>query len=259
MKVYLKQFTLKWIITTILVLLGSALCVRLGIWQLDRLASRRLFNAHYLKSAQSEPLKLAGYLQDNLLDMDYRPVTVFGVYDFSNNIVLRNQYRDGQSGYFLLTPLILADGSAVLIERGWIPSEGNSSPKDWHKYDDSSPINISGIMRTGQTQSEVGGVPDPELSGDQTRLDFWNLVNLERISKQVPYQLLPVFIQPNPSPAAITPPFPYQPVIEISEGSHFGYALQWFTFAFMLFFGYPFFLRKQLVSSTLDMKPEEFE
>ncbi len=259
MKAYLKLFTLKWILTTSLVLLGTALCVRLGIWQLDRLASRRLFNAHYLKVSQSDPLNLTGDSQENLLDMDYRPVTLHGVYDFSNNIVLRNQYRNGQPGYFLLTPLILADGSAVLIERGWIPSEGNSNPKDWHKYDVSSQINISGIIRTGQTQPELGGVPDPQLSGEQTRLDFWNLVNLERISKQVPYKLLPVFIQPNPTPAANTPPFPYQPVIEISEGSHFGYALQWFTFAFILFFGYPFFLRKQLVSSTLDMKPEEFE
>jgi cytochrome oxidase assembly protein ShyY1 len=31
----------------------------------------------------------------------------------------------------------------------------------------------------------------------------------------------------------------------LTEGSHFGYALQWFSFAAVLFFGYPFYLRKQ--------------
>ena len=37
----------------------------------------------------------------------------------------------------------------------------------------------------------------------------------------------------------------FQPDIELTEGSHFGYALQWFTFASILFIGYPFYLRKQ--------------
>jgi len=33
--------------------------------------------------------------------------------------------------------------------------------------------------------------------------------------------------------------------VELTEGSHFGYALQWFSFAAILFVGYPFYLRKQ--------------
>jgi surfeit locus 1 family protein len=41
------------------------------------------------------------------------------------------------------------------------------------------------------------------------------------------------------------PPIPYQPAIELTEGPHFGYALQWFTFATILLVGYPFYLRKQ--------------
>ena len=41
------------------------------------------------------------------------------------------------------------------------------------------------------------------------------------------------------------PPIPFQPELELTEGPHFGYALQWFTFATILFVGYPFFLRKQ--------------
>jgi surfeit locus 1 family protein len=93
----------------------------------------------------------------------------------------------------------------------------------------------------------MGGVPDPELAEGQTRLAFWNTVNLARIASQIPYPLLPVFLQPEPVPGNSEPPIvPVRPEIEISEGPHQGYAIQWFTFAAMLFFGYPFFLRKQL-------------
>ena len=36
----------RWILLTILALLGAVGCVRLGIWQLDRLAQRQALNAH---------------------------------------------------------------------------------------------------------------------------------------------------------------------------------------------------------------------
>jgi surfeit locus 1 family protein len=203
------------------------------------------------------PLVLNAAPKDDLTQMEYRLVTVTGTYDFTNSVVLRNQYHDTQPGYFLMTPLLLSDGSAILIERGWISAVDNSTPSNWHKYDQPGAITINGIIRLGQTQPELGGIPDPELADGQQRLDFWNIVNLKRIEKQTPYKLLPVFIQPNPEPAPAGPPYPYQPVIEISEGPHLGYALQWFSFALILFFGYPFFLQKQLTSRHSGAELEE--
>jgi surfeit locus 1 family protein len=61
----------------------------------------------------------------------------------------------------------------------------------------------------------------------------------------MPYPILPVYVQPDPDPNDATPPIPFQPEVELTEGSHFGYALQWFTFATILFLGYPFYVRKQ--------------
>jgi surfeit locus 1 family protein len=84
------------------------------------------------------------------------------------------------------------------------------------------------------------------LTPEQTRLDFWNIVNLERIQEQVSYPLLNVFVQPDVDPGDLEPPIPYQPEIELTEGPHLGYAGQWFTFATILVIGYPFYLRKQL-------------
>jgi len=134
----------------------------------------------------------------------------------------------------------------VLVERGWIPADGNATPAGWRQYDRPGRVTVQGQIRLGQTKPDVGGVPDPTLTPGQTRLDFWNIVNLERIQNQVPYPLLNVFVQPDVDPNDTQPPIPYQPEIELTEGPHFGYALQWFTFATILVAGYPFYLRKQL-------------
>ncbi len=240
------MFSSRWFLTTLLVLAGGALCVRLGIWQLDRLEQRRAFNAHVESMWASEPLTLSGKPLEDLTTMEYRAMTVSGTYDFTNQVALRNRYFQDQYGYHLLTPLLLDDGSAVLVERGWIPADGNNSPADWRKYDEPGRVTIQGQIRLGQTNPDLGGVPDPALAPGQKRLEFWNIVNLERIGQQVPYPLLDVFVQPNPDPDDVTPPIPYQPDIELTEGPHLGYAGQWFIFATILVLGYPFYLRKQL-------------
>jgi len=244
MSILRAMFSRRWILATLFVVTGSALCIRLGIWQLDRLAQRRAFNEHYFVTSVSSPIILDTAPQVDLTTMEYRLITVTGTFDPANQVVLRNQFHDSHPGYFLLTPLVLSDGTGILVERGWIPAEGNTKPSDWRQYDQPGEVTISGIIRLGQTQPEIGGVPDPELAAGQTRLDFWNLVNVERISRQIPYKLLPVFVQPEPDPSLTKPPYPYQPEFEITEGPHMGYALQWFSFAAILFFGYPFFLQK---------------
>jgi surfeit locus 1 family protein len=244
--IFRAMFSRKWIITTLLVLAGGALCVRLGIWQLDRLAQRRAFNAHVESMWAADPLMLSGEPSQDLTTMEYRSVTVDGMYDFDNQVVLRNRYFQNEYGYHLLTPLLLDDGSAVLVDRGWIPADRNDSPADWRAYDQPGQVSVQGQIRLGQTNPDVGGVPDPTLTPDQTRLDFWNIVNLERIQEQLPYPLLDVFVQPDVDPDDVDPPVPYQPEIELTEGPHLGYAGQWFTFATILVLGYPFYLRKQL-------------
>lgn len=245
----------RWLLTTLLVLFGAAVCIRLGIWQLDRLAQRRAFNAHYLAMAAAEPLVLPDDSDLDLTRMEYRRVVLTGFYDFDNQVALRNQYHTlpggiEQYGYHLLTPLRISDNSGVLVDRGWIPAEGNDSPSGWRKYDLPGAVTLQGIIRLGEAKPAMGGVADPPLSEGQTRLDFWNIANLERIRQQTPYPLLDVYIQLDPEPGQTSLPYPYQPAYEISEGPHLGYAGQWFTFAVILLAGYPFYLRKRAQTSA---------
>jgi len=238
-----KMFSRKWLITTILVFLGTAVCVRLGIWQLDRLDQRRAFNSQVTSMQAMPALDLNTGSLDRIESMEWRAVTVTGEYDFENQVAIRNQYHRDQYGYHLLTPLLF-QGAAVLVDRGWIPADGNATPDDWRKYDELGDVTVTGQIRLGQGKPAFGGVADA-LPADGGPLWVWNNADVERMSLQMPYPILKVYIQPDAVDGDEVPPIPFQPIIELTEGSHFGYALQWFTFATILFFGYPFFLRKQ--------------
>ena len=240
------MFSRRWWLTTLFVLFAAAVCVRLGIWQLDRLAQRRAFNAHVESVWALPPLTLTTDVLEDLPTMEYRDVVVSGRYDFEHQVALRNMYSGDQYGYHLLTPLVIEEGVAVIVDRGWIPAAGNDTPNDWRAYDEAPDATISGILRVGREQPEMGGKTDPTLEPGQSGLDFWLNVNLERIDEQVPYELMSIYIQPDPDPEDTEPPIPSQPEIVLSEGSHIGYAVQWFSFASVLLFGYPFYLRKQV-------------
>jgi surfeit locus 1 family protein len=239
-----KMLSRKWIILSILVLLGALVCIRLGFWQLDRLAQRRASNAHYVMMKSLDPVTLP--TSDDLETMEYRSISVSGTYDFSEQVAIRNQYYDGRYGYHLLTPLVLIDGEAILVDRGWIPADGNDRPSNWARYDGSSFAEVKGIIRLSREKADLGGKSDPQLEFGQSRLDIWNFPNLSRIQKQSAYRLLPIYIQVDPVQLDTTPPIPSQPEVDLTEGPHLGYAIQWFSFSAIMLLGYPIYIRKQV-------------
>lgn len=238
-------FSLRWILTTLLVLVGVGVLGRLGIWQLDRLEARRAFNARVTEQQAAPVLVLdAPALNDpaltkNITGMEYRAVAVQGEYDFEHQVALRNQSWGNEWGVHLLTPLhISGSDQSVLVDRGWIPSEAFKSG-DWSGYNEPGLVSVQGIVRASQSKPDFGKKNDPEGV-----LQAWNFANVERIQVQTPYPLLPVYIQQAPDPAWTSLPYRSQPELELTEGPHMGYALQWFSFAAILGIGYPFFIRK---------------
>jgi surfeit locus 1 family protein len=144
----------------------------------------------------------------------------------------------------LLTPLILENGQAVLVQRGWLPSKFDS-PTSWREFDESNPAFIEGILRLPMTEGQMGGgVPDPTLEPGK-RSDFWNFVNIEQIQKQIPYPLLGIYIQQSPDADKTSLPYPSLPELDLSNGTHLGYALQWFFFAGLLLIGYIVYIKMQ--------------
>ncbi len=244
-----KLFSRKWILFSVLIIAAAAVCVRLGIWQLDRLKQRRAFNAQVNAVRAMPALELpADAPPEDLESMQYRPAVVTGTYDFLHEVAIRNQYYNSQYGYRLLTPLFMKNGDAVLVDRGWIPGQGNDNPSAWRKYDAPGQVTVNGIILLSQTATVFGAAVDPTLTPGQKGLDQWFYVNVGRIAQQMPYTILPIYIQQNPDPNRTDPPIPFQEPVDLSDGPHLSYAIQWFSFAAIMLVGYPFYVRRQEAS-----------
>lgn len=109
-----------WTMTALTVLLLTAF-VSLGRWQWGRAAHKEALAQEFAAGAgRVEPLggrptqALARYAQ----------VSVQGEWDAARQFLLDNRIRDGQAGYEVLTPLRLADGRWMLVNRGWLPFGG---------------------------------------------------------------------------------------------------------------------------------------
>jgi len=246
-----KLFNRQWWKTTLLVFLAASVMVRLGIWQLDRLAQRRAFNARVEAQLDQPRLDLnTADASADLESMEYREVIVTGEYDPAGEVALRNQAWNNHIGVNLLTPLRIAGSDrVVLVNRGWVPLEDYSAG-DLTKYAEPGVVNVRGVIRASQSKPEIGGRADQVPSPGAGKLMAWNLVNVPGIASQVDYPLLPAYIQQTPDPEWTSLPYRSQPKLELTEGPHFGYALQWFSFAAILMIGYPFYIRREEINSA---------
>jgi surfeit locus 1 family protein len=241
-----RLYSRQWWKTTLLVILAVLVMVRLGIWQLDRLAQRKAFNTRVEAQLAEPPLNLTSKNLDlDLYNMEYRDAIVSGKYDHENQVVLRNQDWQGRLGVHLLTPLVI-DGSqqAVLVDRGWIPYEDFTAGK-LAQYDQPGVVELKGAIRRSQTKPLIGGQEDQIPGPGGPPLMAWHWININGISGQMLYDLLPVYLHNSPVPMIEELPLRSQQELELTEGSHLGYAFQWFTFAAILGIGYPIYIRKE--------------
>jgi surfeit locus 1 family protein len=224
------------------VVLLAAVFVRLGFWQLDRLAQRRAYNT-LLSARVTQPavdLNQVPKVSDPA-SLEYRTAVVTGVYDFADQVALHSAVREGQLGVDLLTPLVIAGTrQAVLVDRGWIPV-GDLHRDAWGKYDQPGQVTVSGMVR----QAQAGAAPVPVTGGTAAKVDLWNSVALEGIQKQVSEPLLPVYIQAAPQASAPALPQRTAPQVDLSEGPHLGYAIEWFSFAGIALIGFAWIARRQ--------------
>lgn len=243
-------FSRKLILPTLLVLAAMAGMARLGIWQLDRLTQRRASNAVIAAQLNAPPLDLnqglaatAPVTGASLTGMQYRQVMVRGTYDFSQQVGLRNQVWGDQFGYDLLAPLhITGTNQVVLVNRGWVPLADFEAGK-LSQYDESGEIIIRGVILDSQIHPSLGRMQDPPYDPSR-RMNAFYIANMGRIGQELPYPLLPVYIQQTPDPAWAGPPYRVPFNLVLSDGPHLSYAIQWLCFALILGIGYPILVKK---------------
>lgn len=224
----------RWWWTTVLVLAGMVIMARLGVWQFDRLEQRRTRNAEYLEQIAQPPLVLdGGALPAEPADLRDRLAQVEGEYDFSQQLVLTQQRYNDSPGVHLVTPFRIEGGeSAILVDRGWI-STSDLQAGNLERFNEPGRQTVVGALQLSQTLS----------GGRVTRLDGaqkeWYRIDIEAIQKQVPYDLLPLYLLVSP-PEGVQDSLPYRVAvdIELTEGPHLSYAIQWFLFTVILGVGY---------------------
>ncbi|MCA9936478.1 MAG: SURF1 family protein [Ardenticatenaceae bacterium] len=238
-------FNRRWWWATLLVLLAMGVMVRLSIWQLDRLAQRRAANAELQLMLDADPLVLTGAFATDttLTQLPNRRVTAVGEFDFSQQLALKVQNWQGRAGIHLIAPLMLDAETAVLVDRGWIP-DSEAPPENWATYDETGPVTIDGYVALSQTLSRTAVAP-PDAPQQE-----WFRVDIAAIQPQMPYRLLPIYILQSPAGDNSKLPFRAEPEIDLSEGPHLSYAIQWLLFTVILGGGYLYFVRKNSAPSA---------
>jgi surfeit locus 1 family protein len=232
----------KWLVTGLVIVGLAALFIRLGFWQLDRLEERRVANETGEARFGAEPVELETLLAaaDDPAAIEQRRVVLRGEWDRSEEVLIRSQVHLGQAGFDVITPLVLADGSAVLVNRGWVPLTMDEPPVEAEPT--AAEGAIVGWVELSATRPALG----PE---DQPReLAVFSRVDIDRIGEQMPYELAPVYVVAL-GERGDDLPVPVAPPEFSSEGPHLGYAIQWFGFAAIGLVGFYFLLRRKGTSA----------
>jgi surfeit locus 1 family protein len=241
------------IVSHVLVLAVVAVLVSLGQWQLQRLDERRTQNALLEERLAAAPLDLAdltgGPVDDEALE--YRRVTVTGTYLADEELLLEGRERRGQSGRDSFVPLEVADGTLVLVRRGWVPRELGPPP-----LEDALPPEGT-VTVTGYLERSV---PEPGFgprNPEEGELAVIQVPDVERIARQLPRPTFPMIVRlldqdppPVASPAVAERGLEALPAIydqePFEEGSHLSYALQWHSFALLALIAYVAYWVKRL-------------
>ena len=240
----------KWIVRHVAVATLVALMVVLGFWQLRRLDDKRAYKA-LVEARQEEPAAEvrsvvpagADVRADAVDAVLYRNVTATGTYDDTETVVVENRTFNGAAGAWVLTPLRLDDGTAVVVNRGFVgfDREGVIDPPPAPDGE----VRVEGLVFPSQQRGRIG--PRDPADG---QLSVLARVDLERFADQLDYDVLPAYVQlvdsdPPEAPTAegapglvsLGPPEP-------DEGPHLAYAAQWFIFTAIAAGGYVVLLRR---------------
>ena len=227
----------RWLIGHVVALAAIVLFVNLGMWQLRRHDEFAARDARLEERIAAEPITLEAARGMPVEEVDLRRVTATGTYDLAGEIVLQLQSFKGRSGHNVLTPLVSADGTAVLVNRGWVPSDIEGPPVVGAEPP-AGEVTIVGVAQDTEIRRGLGPV-DPA----DGPLEMISRVDLERIAAQYRYPLESFYLQllsPEPSnefPLILDAPEPGTGPPNLS------YAIQWFAFTGVVAIGYPLLLR----------------
>ncbi len=221
----------------VLAILAATLFVRLGFWQLDRLDQRQTRNDERRARLALAPLALEPGLLPAADSIAWRRVILDGRYDFESEIVVRGRAYRGTPGAELLTPLRLGN-VGVLVHRGWLPAADGFRPDLTGGRPETSPssgkVRVEGIALPDPGARRAGVTTTYVVAGEEHTVV--SRVDLGAAQETLPYTIAGFYVRatlPGATGASLQP----LADLDLSDGPHLGYALQWFAFALIAIVG----------------------
>lgn len=226
-----------WLVGHIVALVAIVGFFFLGMWQLARHNERSSLD-DALERRLTQPVvpfeELSAETAASTSAMEYRLVSLRGSYVVEEEVILQARSRDGISGHEVLTPLVLADGSAVVVNRGWVPID-TEGPPVLEATPPSGTVEVTGFVRQTQVRSGLG--PIDAADGTLQRI---SRADVARLQAQSELPLRNVWVQlASQDPAQLDLPRVVDPPQPGDGPPHLAYAVQWFVFTGVVLVSYP--------------------
>jgi cytochrome oxidase assembly protein ShyY1 len=214
----------------------------LSDWQLHRYHFRHGINTRIAQAKTASPVPLSDVMTVNHAtpsDKEWTTVTVSGTYAPDKTVIARERTVDSTVGFEIITPLVLADGSAVLIDRGFISGDtGGSQVMPQVPAVPSGVVTVTGRVHSAESEPDRPA----RISGDLT---FRRITPASVRSDLGFAQLYPDYIladrqTPKAAGSFVTIPADTQPA-----WMNAGYTIQWAGFALIPIFGFIWQARKE--------------
>jgi surfeit locus 1 family protein len=212
-------------------LIGVGLLSGLGVWQLKRLAWKEALIAEVGGRIEKPPVDLpqpAVWASLRPADYEYRHVHVRGVYDYSHQALVYRSLgsprgRFGGPGYLVMTPLKIASGENVIVNRGFVPDERKAEAANGPRGE----TEVTGLMRSSEDRTWFTPSDDPS-KGDWFTRDVEALARAMGLGAHAPFS---IDADAGADPMAL--PEGGETVLSFPN-NHLSYAATWFGMALAL-------------------------
>lgn len=215
---------------TVCTLIALGILLWLGFWQLDRRDWKRDMVAERI-AGLAAPAATVSEVPADWRSFEFRRVRVTGRYLHGKDMRLVARSHNRRVGVHIVTPLRLAEGVVVLVNRGWAP-RGWKNPIRPETAPQPGPVTVEGVLRAGGRPSRW--TPDNEPAGGVWYYtDASAMARAAGLSGVKPYILdatAPEGAAPNSGRAAEDFPIGGQTRADLPN-NHLQYALTWFALA----------------------------
>ena len=224
-------------------LLAVGVLVGLGSWQLQRLTWKNELMAERVALLEAPPVSPPAPNGD-LESLEFRTVTLAGRFLHEKELYLAARPYKKRVGLHVVTPLLLEDGRAIFVDRGWIPPD-HQDPLTRQEGLVAGPIEMNGVLRQGGWKGRDLFRPE-----NDPKANLWLWLDLPAMAAAagLDHAITSVYVQAGDQPSGAYPVArPYK--VDL-RNDHLQYALTWFSLALILVIVFVIFHLKRPLDKT---------